>query len=88
MKDLYPPLEEFSEQELDTLIQKIQREKQDRQKRELMTTADNIVKNLRTFSQYKTRISVEAFIDGSVNYIDISLSDLITAFERAGYNLS
>lgn len=88
MKDIYPPLEQFSEQELDTLIQKIQREKQDRRKCELMTTADDIVKNLKTFSKYKTSIKVEAIVDGIVAYINISLSDLITVFERVGNNLS
>ena len=87
-KNLYPPLEQFSEQDLDTLIQKIQREKQDRVTRELMTTADDIVKNLTIFSKYKTRIKVEAVVDGLVDFIDISLSNLITAFEQAGNNLS
>ena len=86
--DIYPPLEQFSEQELDTLIQKIQREKQDRITCELMKTADDIVKNLETFSKLKTHIKVEAVVDGLVDYINISLSDLITAFERAGNNLS
>ena len=87
-KNIYPPLDQYSEKELDTLIQKIQREKQDRVTRELMTTADDIVKNLETFSKYKTHIEVEAAVDGFVELIDIALSDLITAFERAGNNLS
>ena len=87
-KNIYPPLDQYSEQELDTLIQKIQRERQDRVTRELMVTADDIVKNLETFAKYKTHIEVEAAVDGLVDFIDISLSDLITAFEQAGNNLS
>lgn len=86
-KNIYPPLEQYSEQELDTLIQAIQREKQDRITRELMTAADDIVKNLETFSKFKTHIKVEAVVDGLADYIDIALSDLITTFEQAGNNL-
>lgn len=87
-KNIYPPLDQYSEQELDTLIQKIQRERQDRVTRELMATADDIVKSLETFAKYKTHIEVEAVVDGLVDFIDIALSDLITAFEQAGDKLS
>lgn len=87
-KNIYPPLDQYSEKELDTLIQKIQRERQDRVTCELMTAADNIVENLEKISKLKTHIKVEAVVDGFVDYIEISLSDLITAFERAGNNLS
>lgn len=87
-KNIYPPLDQYSEKELDTLIQKIQRERQDRVTCELMTAADDIVENLEKISKLKTHIKVEAVVDGLVDFIDISLSDLITAFERAGNNLS